>query len=259
MADAAHSPREAQLPARAQPAYHSYTLATLVFDLALCFWRVVLRIFFRSIRPRGAFHIPKARDGTAVIFAAAPHHNQFLDALILGNEAFRASGRRVSFLTAEKSLRRGFIGPAARALGSIGVVRAADRAKPGVGRISYWPADETDKAGEDLRICGYGTQFTKQLEVRGQLVLPKSFGSSSAEVEEIISDTECRVKRKFKDVPNKLAASQALTATPVSAEKGNVGVEFTVFPYIDQSLMYGQVFKKLTEGGSLGIFPEGVS
>lgn len=45
----------------------------LVYDISLLFWRVVTNIFFREIRPRGAFNIP--RDGP-VIFVAAPHNNQ---------------------------------------------------------------------------------------------------------------------------------------------------------------------------------------
>jgi hypothetical protein len=45
----------------------------VVYDVMLVFWRVVTNLFFREIRPRGAFNIP--RDGP-VIFAIAPHHNQ---------------------------------------------------------------------------------------------------------------------------------------------------------------------------------------
>lgn len=45
----------------------------LAYETSLLFWRMVTSIFFREIRPRGAFHIP--RDGP-VIFVAAPHHNQ---------------------------------------------------------------------------------------------------------------------------------------------------------------------------------------
>ena len=45
----------------------------LVYDAALLFWRAVTNIFFREIRPRGAFNIP--REGP-VIFVAAPHNNQ---------------------------------------------------------------------------------------------------------------------------------------------------------------------------------------
>ena len=45
----------------------------LAYDSSLFFWRAVISIFFREIRPRGAYNIPK--DGP-VIFVGAPHHNQ---------------------------------------------------------------------------------------------------------------------------------------------------------------------------------------
>ena len=44
-----------------------------VYETQLSFWRAVVALFFREIRPRGAFNIPK--DGP-VIFVGAPHHNQ---------------------------------------------------------------------------------------------------------------------------------------------------------------------------------------
>ena len=44
-----------------------------VYEAQLSFWRTVVSLFFREIRPRGAFNIPK--DGP-VIFVVAPHHNQ---------------------------------------------------------------------------------------------------------------------------------------------------------------------------------------
>ena len=40
-------------------------------------------IVFSEIRPRGAFKIP--REGP-VIFVAAPHHNQFVDPVLLMNQ-----------------------------------------------------------------------------------------------------------------------------------------------------------------------------
>ena len=45
----------------------------LVTELALLFWHMITRVFFREIRLRGAFNIP--RDGP-VIFVGAPHSNQ---------------------------------------------------------------------------------------------------------------------------------------------------------------------------------------
>ena len=45
----------------------------LTYDTALMMWRTVTSIFFREIRPRGAYNIPK--EGP-VILVAAPHSNQ---------------------------------------------------------------------------------------------------------------------------------------------------------------------------------------
>ena len=45
----------------------------VTYEAALMFWRIITQIFFREIRPRGAFNIP--RDGP-VIFVGAPHNNQ---------------------------------------------------------------------------------------------------------------------------------------------------------------------------------------
>jgi glycerol-3-phosphate O-acyltransferase/dihydroxyacetone phosphate acyltransferase len=50
------------------------------YDAAMLFWRTVTQIFFREIRPRGAFNIP--RDGP-VIFVGAPHNNQVIPDFVL--------------------------------------------------------------------------------------------------------------------------------------------------------------------------------
>jgi hypothetical protein len=49
------------------------TSSTLGYDLALLFFRGITKVFFREVRPRGSFNIP--RDGP-VIFVGAPHSNQ---------------------------------------------------------------------------------------------------------------------------------------------------------------------------------------
>lgn len=97
----------------------------IAYDASLMFWRIVTQIFFREIRPRGAFNIP--HDGP-VIFVGAPHHNQartvnscalnslclhasqFLDPLLLSLEVYRETHRRVQFLTAAKSMQRKVVG-----------------------------------------------------------------------------------------------------------------------------------------------------
>jgi 1-acyl-sn-glycerol-3-phosphate acyltransferase len=45
----------------------------VAYDLALLLFRGIINIFFREVRPRGSFNIP--REGP-VIFVGAPHSNQ---------------------------------------------------------------------------------------------------------------------------------------------------------------------------------------
>jgi glycerol-3-phosphate O-acyltransferase / dihydroxyacetone phosphate acyltransferase len=106
--------------------------SNLAYDLALLFFRGIINVFFREVRPRGAFNIP--RDGP-VIFVGAPHSNQvgfplnfevfysldralqFLD-LLLALQVYRESGRRPAFLVAEKSMHRKVVGFLAKSLSS---------------------------------------------------------------------------------------------------------------------------------------------
>jgi glycerol-3-phosphate O-acyltransferase/dihydroxyacetone phosphate acyltransferase len=60
---------------------------------------MVLNLFFREIKSRGYQNIPK--DGP-VIFAVAPHSNQFVDPLIL----LQTCGRKVGFLAVNYGLYR---------------------------------------------------------------------------------------------------------------------------------------------------------
>ncbi len=56
-----------------QPKHLQANASNLAYDLALLLFRGIINIFFREVRPRGAFNIP--RDGP-VIFVGAPHSNQ---------------------------------------------------------------------------------------------------------------------------------------------------------------------------------------
>ncbi|GAA5985148.1 hypothetical protein JCM11641_005465 [Rhodosporidiobolus odoratus] len=214
--------------------------SNLVYDIVAHMWRVVINIFFREIRSRGAWKIPRPAEG-AVIFVVGPHHNQFLDPLLIMSEIKRESGRRISFLAAASSMQRAFVGLASRCMQSIPVARAQDSAFAGSGTISLSPDDT-------LVIIGDGTSFTKDFaKPRSQILLPRNLGSVTAEVVEVISDTELRLKKEF--------AKKALEGLKEKSE----GVAFKVLPHVDQSSMYSSVYQKLTEGGSIGIFPEGGS
>ncbi|KAH8915523.1 hypothetical protein BT69DRAFT_1341190 [Atractiella rhizophila] len=81
--------------------------SNILYDLAISLLQLIVHLFFREVRSRGSHNIPT--DGPT-IFCAGPHHNQFLDPLILASVVRERSGRRVSFLIAEKSWKRAFVG-----------------------------------------------------------------------------------------------------------------------------------------------------
>ncbi len=117
--------------AMASPAKRYKGPSPVKYDAFMVFWRTVTQIFFREIRPRGAFNIP--REGP-VIFVGAPHSNQvchtpiafatlyssiqFLDPLLLSLEVYRETHRNVQFLTAAKSMSRKWVGFFARLMDS---------------------------------------------------------------------------------------------------------------------------------------------
>ncbi|CAG8606968.1 996_t:CDS:2, partial [Acaulospora morrowiae] len=208
-------------------------MSLTIYDVVVYFFKVVLSTFFREIRPRGSHKIPE--EGP-VIFVAAPHANQFVDPLILMNNC----QRRVSFLIAEKSMKRKYVGLMARAVHAIPVARPQDLAERGKGKIFL-----EDRVSDPTRITGIGTEFKKQLKVRGQIALPNDLGSS--EITEIISDVELRVKKEFKD----LKSLELLTQPE--------GTSYKFLPHVDQSQVYNAVFEMLNTGNCIGIFPEGGS
>ena len=216
-----------------------------LFDFTIVFLRLIVVIFFREIQPRSSWRIP--REGP-IIFVVAPHHNQFLDPLILASEV-RNAGRRVSFLIAHKSTKRPLIGRFSRMLRSIPVRRAADDAKVGSGTVTAHPS------GDETLLLGINSEFTKQAQVRGHVVLPKSTDYAMAEVAEILSDTELRLKKPF---PSD-AASEALRTQDNEDPSKVIGTSYKLQPYVNQAEMYASVYRQLSDGGCLCIFPEGGS
>ncbi|CAK5276728.1 unnamed protein product [Mycena citricolor] len=224
-------------PTRSKPS------SDLQYAAVMTFWRVVTGIFFREIRSRGSFNIPK--DGP-VIFVGAPHNNQFLD-LLMGLEVFKESGRQVQFLVAQASMERLVIGFFARLINSIPVLRAADYAKAGTGRVRLSPDDP-------CLVIGEGTSFTAEFTPRMQIMLSKTAGSAFAEVAEVISDTELRIKKEFGT-----DAGKSTDKIRDALEEDSSGLDFKRLPHVDQQEMYQHVYDCLNRGGSIGIFPEGGS
>ncbi|TCD69724.1 hypothetical protein EIP91_006491 [Steccherinum ochraceum] len=231
-----------------KPARPLSSSAVITYDAALVFWRTVTNIFFREVRPRGAFNIP--RDGP-VIFVAAPHHNQFLDPLLLALEVHRETRRRVQTLIAAKSMKRKAVGFFAGLMASIPVARAADDAKPGTGLVYISEEDP-------CRILGIGTKFLSEFSPKMQVMLPKSVNSCVAEVVEVISDTEMKIKKEFGGESGKGTARILEKLKEMSAQ-GEKGFSFKKLPFVDQQEMYHHVYECLKASGCIGIFPEGGS
>jgi glycerol-3-phosphate O-acyltransferase/dihydroxyacetone phosphate acyltransferase len=161
--------------------------------------------------------------------------------------------RRISILIAEKSMRRKFIGAMASAMGAIPVGRALDLTKPGSGKI-YLP--DPDK--EPLLIRGADTHFDTETVVNGLLVLPVvNANAASAEIAEIISATEIRLKREFKgdDALEQLTGKRTVEGKAT----GYGGIKYKVAPKVDQTKVYDAVFDRLNHNGAVCIFPEGGS
>lgn len=210
------------------------TFKTWIFDVVIWIFSSIFDLFFREITTRGSFKVP--RNGP-IILVAGPHANQFVDGILVMNQVRQQAGRRVSFLMADASLKRKFVGAVGRASLAIGVVRPQDNLKPAVGTISV------DFENAPLIVKGNGTKFTQQAMERGLLGLPKSVGN--AEIAEIRSDTEILLRKEFKGAK----ARKLLEA----------GTEYKTAAHVNQSQVFHRVFDSLNEGACVGIFPEGGS
>lgn len=170
--------------------------------------------------------------------------------------------RRITWLIAEKSMRRWFIGAIARIVGAVPVGRALDMTKAATGKIHL-----PDPKNSPALIRGKGTKFDTEAQVGGLLVLPPVNGTAaSAEILEIVGAEEIRLKKAFKGDD----ALNQLTGQNRNAEEGEAkgnpkrsgdfeGIEFKTAPKVDQTKVYDAVFERLDLGGCVGIFPEGGS
>lgn len=98
-------------------------------------------------------------------------------------------------------------------------------------------------------IQGVDTDFEKECEIGGLVVLPKVGNQTpSAEIAEILGKDKLRLKKAFKGKE----AIEMLTDR-------DGGTTFKIAPFVDQSKVYEEVFNELSNGGCIGIFPEGGS
>ena len=131
------------------------------------------------------------------------------------------------------------------------VARAADDAKPGTGCV--WLS-----ADDPLLLQGEGTDFIAEFTPRMQIMLSRTVNSAVAEVAEVVSKTELRIKKEFGGDSGK-GTSRIREKVAELRQQGINGLEFKRLPYVDQQDMYRYVYQCLKRGGCIGIFPEGES
>ncbi|KAL6015336.1 hypothetical protein ACI3LY_004864 [Candidozyma auris] len=221
-------------------------LLMLSYDLVIWFFNMVIHTFFREIRSRGTFNIPKKG---AVIFVIAPHHNQFVDPVVVMSTTRATAGRRISLLTAGKSYRRAFIGSAARLCSAIPVERAQDLLKTASGTIRI---EDFGPGNDNVNVIGEGTLFTKEAEAKGLLGLPNSMGN--AQIARVISDTEIVLRNPFK-----VNFEKPSERDKVIIDMLTNGTPYKTAPHVDNHQVFNSVFEHLNKGKAMGIFPEGGS
>ncbi|KAK6205323.1 uncharacterized protein RJT21DRAFT_129430 [Scheffersomyces amazonensis] len=207
----------------------------IFYDLLLWVFSIIFDIFFREIRSRGAFRLPRSGP---VIFVAAPHHNQFVDGVLLMDQVKRESNRRISFLIAAASYKQKIVGTMSKCQLSIPVVRAMDMMVKATGKLYC------DFEKDPLTITGKGTKFLSECTIKGTIALPQGLGAS--EILEVVSDTELKIRKEFKKTDKIVALLKN-------------GTSFKKADKIDQKRVYKTVFQHLSHGHCIGIFPEGGS
>jgi len=120
---------------------------------------------------------------------------QFVDPVILMRVVRQQAKRRFAILTAEKSMKRKFIGLMSRLTGAVPVGRALDTTKLMPGKV-YLPDPDNDPT----LLLGIGTNFeAPEFQIGGLIVLPAVENiSANTEIAEILGPGKIRLKKPFK-------------------------------------------------------------
>mmetsp|Transcript_22237 Transcript_22237/g.31056 ORF Transcript_22237/g.31056 Transcript_22237/m.31056 type:complete len:681 (-) Transcript_22237:397-2439(-) len=205
-----------------------------------------VEIFFRDFDVAGLTNVPK--EGP-VIFACAPHNNQFVDGLcVLKGIPSRTD---IGFLVASSSMRKKVIGDLARALNSIPVERPQDLAKPGTGTVKLFPGTN--------KVVGDGTKFLTELTKKCLITISKGpHKGLKVKVGQVLSDTEATLLKPL-DIKEPSGEGKKGENAQRPPDTSPIIASFKVIPHLDQSHVFRHVTKRLGKGGAVGIFPEGGS
>jgi glycerol-3-phosphate O-acyltransferase/dihydroxyacetone phosphate acyltransferase len=110
--------------------------------------------------------------------------------------------------------------------------------------------------GDSCLVLGEGTKFLEELRPKMQIMLSKAVSSSTAEVAEVISDSQLRIKGEFHNEAEKSTKLVREKAEEAKSQ-GIAGLTFKTLPYVDQNEMYRHVYQRLWDGGCVAIYPEG--
>jgi len=162
-----------------------------------------------------------------------------------------------------------YFGQMARILRSIPVTRPQDEAVSGRGRVSVI----------DTKLRGHeGTKFTKDLSVGDTIMILLEDNKTKlvSRVVKILDDTQAELKTapvvhdpkgelrvvnnsnmpKSPSLLNLLAASKKHAPTSFDVPQPR---KYKIIPKLDQSIVFQHVIDQLSQGGVVGIFPEGGS
>lgn len=222
----------------------AHVVLMFIYDTMLCVFDAVLHTFFREVRSRGAFNIPKKGP---VIFVCAPHHNLFVDPVVLMMTSRKESGRRISLLTAAKTYRTWHVGTLSRLFSAIPVERAQDLVKPYDGTIKI---EDFGPENENLVVIGEGTKFSQTAEAKGLIGLHGYLGN--AKIKLVESDTKIILQKPFQvRFDNPTERDQRIIDALTNGSK------YVLAPHIDNQKTFQSVFDHLHKGRAMGIFPEG--
>ncbi|PMD55514.1 uncharacterized protein K444DRAFT_596419 [Hyaloscypha bicolor E] len=209
-----------------------------IYHVTIWVLSTLLHIFYKEISISNLHNVQTVGP---ILFVAAPHSNDMIDPAMISSVLLFHLHHPVSFLAAERVMRRRFISMIATAMGCITLRRVWDRANLGRGRI-FAP----DITNEPQLIKGRGTRFDQDAKVGDfvMIVVAKQ-RILRAEISEIRGPQELYLKEGFTGLDNpKEVLTDSLYSLARKPESDNA------FP---------SIFAKFKEGGAICMFPEGTT